>query len=345
MGMDVTDMNDSQQTEIREMAALLALDAIDEAERSAFEDDVDPVQLNSLRHVASALADITATLPPADLRERVLAVARTRRTPGFPLADPAPANPVDAFVRTVEELHDLLVDLRDDEWTTPNLAIYGQTRDLIAHLVGVEENLLGLLGEGVAPDPDISRDHVMATSAVVLALRGTPTSVLVDRWIHAARRLAALASSSPPDTPVAVNDIPTTVRGMLVLRTFEVWTHHEDVCRATGRPRPLLDGSRLRLMSSDLMDVLPAALTVTGVAQPGRTVRIVLTGLGGGTFVRPMTMDGAVGTPDVVITSDVVDFCRLAAQRIAPDDLDATIEGDAMLAQFVLQAAGAFARD
>jgi hypothetical protein len=131
----------------------------------------------------------------------------------------------------------------------------------------------------------------------------------------------------------------------LVLRTFEVWTHHEDVCRATGRPGPLLDGSRLRLMSSDLMDVLPAALAVTGSARPGRTTRIVLTGLGGGTFVRPMAMDGAVGTPDVVITADVVDFCRLAARRIAPDDLDATIEGDPMLAQLVLQAAGAFARD
>jgi uncharacterized protein (TIGR03083 family) len=345
MGMDVTDMNDSQQTEIREMAALLALDAIDEAERSAAENEVDPAQLNSLRHVASALADATAMLPPADLRDRVLAAARARRTPGFALADPAPAGAVDAFLRTVEELHDLLVDLRDEEWATPNLAVYGQTRDLIAHLVGVEEILLALLGEGVAPDPDVARDHVMATSSVILALRRAPTSVVVDRWVHAARRLAAVASSAGPDTPVAVNDIPTTVRGMLVLRTFEVWTHHEDVCRATGRPRPVLDGARLRLMSSDLMDALPAALTITGLARPGRTSRVVLTGLGGGTFERPMTMDGTAGTPDVVITADVVDFCRLAARRIAPDDLDATIEGDPALARLVLQAAGAFARD
>jgi hypothetical protein len=142
-----------------------------------------------------------------------------------------------------------------------------------------------------------------------------------------------------------VNNTPATVRGMLVLRTFEVWTHHEDVCRATGRSLPVLDGSRLRLMSSDLMDVLPAALTITGSARPGRTTRVVLTGLGGGAFERPMAIDGAVGVPDVVITSDVVDFCRLAARRIAPPDLDATIEGDHELAELVLAAAGVFAKD
>jgi uncharacterized protein (TIGR03083 family) len=318
MGMDVTDMNDPQRTEIREMAALLALDAIDETERQAAEREVDPAHLNTLRNAASALADVTATTPPADLRERILAVARTRRAPGFPLADPAPASPGDAFLRTVEELHRLLVDLRPDEWITPNLAVYGRTRDLIAHLVGVEENLLGLLGHGEPPDPEIWRDHVAATSSMVTGLR---------------------------DTPIAVNDVPTTVRGMFVLRTFEVWTHHEDVCRATGRSRPVLDGSRLRLMSSDLMNALPVALAVRGSAQPGRTARIVLTGLGGGVFERPMAMDGHTGTPDVTITADVVDFCRLAAQRIAPHDLDASIEGDPMLADLVLAAASAFARD
>ena len=70
-----------------------------------------------------------------------------------------------------------------------------------------------------------------------------------------------------------------------------------------------------------------------------------LTGLGGGVFERPMAMDDNVGTPDVMITADVVDFCRLAAQRIAPQDLDASIEGDPALADLVLAAASAFARD
>jgi uncharacterized protein (TIGR03083 family) len=327
------------------MAALLALDAVEETERQAAENEVDAAQLNTLRNAASALADVTATTPPADLRDRILAVARARRAPGFPLTDPAPASPADAFLRTVEELHHLLVDLRADEWITPNLAVYGRTRDLIAHLVGVEENLLGLLGHGTPPDPDIWGDHVAATASLVAGLRDTPTAMLVDRWVHAARRLAAVASELPPDTPMAVNDVPTTVRGMFVLRTFEVWTHHEDVCRATGRPRPVLDGPRLRLMSSDLMNALPVALAVTGSAQPGRTARIVLTGLGGGSFERPMGMDHVVGMPDVMITADVVDFCRLAARRIAPRDLDASIEGDATLADLVLVAASAFARD
>ncbi len=181
MGMDVTDNNEPRRAENREMAALLALDALDETERPAAEDDVDPAQLNTLRNAASALADVTATTPPAALRERILAAALARRAPGFALTDPAPASPADAFVRTVEELHDLLVDLRADEWNTPNLAVYGRTRDLIAHLAGVEESLLGLLGHGAPPDPAIWGDHVAATSSIVAGLRDTPTATVVDR--------------------------------------------------------------------------------------------------------------------------------------------------------------------
>jgi uncharacterized protein (TIGR03083 family) len=345
MGMDMTDTNDPRRAEIREVAALLALDAIDDAERAAAEGEVDAAHLDHLRHVASALADATAAPAPADLRQRVLDAARSKRAPGVPLAEPPPVGPADAFRQTVDELHRLLVELRADEWATPNLPAYGQTRDLIAHLVGVEENLLGLLGDGVPPDPETWGDHLRATSSVMGALRGAPTAVLVDRWVHGARRLAALAETVPHDQRIAVNDLPTSVQGMYVLRTFEVWTHHEDVCRATGRPLPVLDRPRRRLMSTQLMNSLPIALAVNDSERPGHTMRVVLTGLGGGTFDRAMAVHGDAGNPDVVITADVVDFCRLAARRIDPADLDATVEGDPMLAHLVLAAASTFARD
>lgn len=335
----------SREDRQRELAALLALDAIDAAERAAAEDAVDPAQLIRFRQATTALADVMAIPAPAELRPLVLAAARAKRAPGVAVADPAPLGPADAFLRTVEALHRLLVDLAADEWAAPSLAAYGQTRDLIAHLVGVEESLLGLLGDGVPPDPVTWADHVEATSVLVVALRGTPTSILADRWVQAARRLAATAATVSPDAPIAVNDVRTTVRGMFVLRTFEVWTHHEDVCRATHRPLPVLDGSRLRLMSTELIAALPAALAVTASEQPGRTIRIVLTGPGGGTFERPMALDAELGVPDVVITADVVDFCRVASRRIAPRDLDATIVGDPVLAHVALQAASAFARD
>jgi hypothetical protein len=39
---------------------------------------------------------------------------------------------------------------------------------------------------------------------------------------------------------------------------------------------------------------------------------------------------------------DVVDYCRLAARRLTPDDVTVTVEGDAALARQVLVGAGVF---
>ena len=72
-------------------------------------------------------------------------------------------------------------------------------------------------------------------------------------------------------------------------------------------------------------------------SRPDRTARLVLTGAGGGTFDIPMALDSPVGPPDVLIVADVVDFCRLAARRVRPAALSATIEGDGeQLAELVL---------
>lgn len=47
--------------------------------------------------------------------------------------------------------------------------------------------------------------------------------------------------------------------------------------------------------------------------------------------------------PDVMITADVVDFCRRVGDRLAPGELTCEIDGDATLAADLLAAAPAFA--
>lgn len=328
-----------------DLVAALALDAIEGDDRRAAAMSVAPIDVDDARRVAIALAELTEEEPPADLRERVLSEARSRRAPGTPLVGSEPISPSEAFLATVDALHRLLADLRPDEWTAPALGQYGRVRDLIAHLVGVEENLLGVLGEGSPPDPSRWADHVQATADHVQACREMTTEALLERWVGGARRLRVVASIGSPDRPILVNDVPTTVRGMFVLRMFEVWTHHEDVCRATRRPLPIIDRARLQLMSSELMDALPAALTVTGTAVPGKTMEIVLTGTGGATYRRPMALQSEVGFPDVTITADIVDFCRVASRRLAPGALAVEVEGPSELCDRVLAATGAFARD
>jgi hypothetical protein len=73
------------------------------------------------------------------------------------------------------------------------------------------------------------------------------------------------------------------------------------------------------------------------------TARIVLTGRGGGVWNQPLLLGLEPGAPSVTIVADALDFCRLAAQRIAPHDLLVEVDGPMELAMAVLRGASVFA--
>ena len=298
----------------------------------------------------AALGEEAVAEPPADLRASVLAAALGGRPPGAPLTGaPALAEPLAAFRATVAELRGVLDGLDAATWDVPTASVHGPVRALVAHLAGVERVMAAQLGDGTPEADEV--DHVASAARIAAGAAAEEPAQLVARWHDAAQRLAELAEAAGPDAPVLANDIPTDVDGMLVLRTFEVWAHTEDVCRAAAIPAPPLDASRLALMSSRLLDVLPLAMAVEGVPRPGRTARLVLTGAGGGSYVRALApedvlaLPGDGADPDVALVVDVVDLCRLAARRARPEDLDLAIEGDEELAGAVLVAVAAFARD
>jgi hypothetical protein len=75
----------------------------------------------------------------------------------------------------------------------------------------------------------------------------------------------------------------------------------------------------------------------------GRRISLVFTGQGGGTW--HLGTAGADQTPDVRIVADVVDFCRVVANRLDRADLGYHVDGDPGLAQRVLEAASTLALD
>ena len=79
--------------------------------------------------------------------------------------------------------------------------------------------------------------------------------------------------------------------------------------------------------------------------QPGRTTRLDLTGEGGGRYDVALAPGDPVGEPDIVLTVDVLDFCRVAARRLDWDQLDLTVEGERPLTRPVLVGASTFAAD
>jgi len=130
---------------------------------------------------------------------------------------------------------------------------------------------------------------------------------------------------------------------VLVARAFELWTHENDIRRVAGLRASVPDASTLRLMTELATGMLPIAALLTGLQGP-INVRLVLTGPGGGTW--DVAIGGDAPEPaSVAIVTDVVDFCRLAANRARPTDLDLYVTGDRDRARGVLAATSALALD
>jgi uncharacterized protein (TIGR03083 family) len=183
------------------------------------------------------------------------------------------------------------------------------------------------------------------TRAFVASWSERSSTEVLARWRElttgTTRHLQSLDRSAVRE-PFHFHHLDMTLSTVLIARVFEIWTHDEDIRRATGRVVVAPDAERLRRMSRVAVPSMPFGLAVGGARVAGRTARIVLTGPGGGTWDQPLGLGETAGEPDTTLVLDVVDYCRLAARRLTPDDVTVTVEGDAALARQVLVGAGVF---
>jgi hypothetical protein len=135
----------------------------------------------------------------------------------------------------------------------------------------------------------------------------------------------------------------------LTSRAFETWTHEDDVRRALGRPLLIPPPEHLHLMADVSTRSVPLALAAIGRARPGKKAVIELTGDGGGVWTVPLQMGverpivGRDDVADVVVRMDVVDWCRLASERLDASAAVFEASGEVELVDDVFAAAPAFA--
>ena len=323
-----------------EIDALLALDALLPDEQADAELRIGPFPAHL--DAAALLAEETVTAAPSQLRAEVLAQASQRRAPGRPVDAAEPVAPVVAFERTVEDLKRLLDSLTDAEWSAAAHADHGRVRDLVAHLVGVERLVLRWLDP--ADDVPELPDHIAATRTVINELADADPRDVARQWYAAARAVAA-AAAEDGGREVTFHDLTMTAEQLMVTRTSELWAHAIDISDAAGRPMPTLDPERMALLCVSLMAAVPLALAYRGTAVPDRSARFVLTGPAGGIFTVPLAPQLQVAEPEVTIVVEAVRFCRVAVNRLRPDQLDAVIDGDRELADLVLAGVGGLAKD
>ncbi len=329
--------------------AAFALDALETSELKAVEARLDgqqpPPDLDAWRQALGEVATLAAEQPPSDLRDRALSSATARRPFGAALHQPEelPAN--EAYSRTVDALGRLLSELSPEDWSAPT--IEGWTvKGLVTHLVAVEEYFGRQLGLWpLEIDEALEADHLGMTRAFVAAWSDRPAREVLARWRERTEAITSHLRSldrAAGREQIHFHFLDTSLSTVLITRVFEIWTHDEDIRRATGRPPAPPDPARLRRMSRIAVPSLPFGMAMSGLEGGGRTVRLVLTGAGGGTWDQALDLGAGPGHADATVVVDVVDYCRLAARRVTPAQLDAVIEGDRELAQRVLVGAGVF---
>ncbi|MFF8972319.1 zf-HC2 domain-containing protein [Streptomyces sp. NPDC014995] len=306
------------------------------------------------------------------LRTRVLEGCLDRRPPLIPV--PGWAASYDAETARLDAL---LQDFGDAEWHAPVRLRWfrgagGTSRrttvaGVIAHLLAVD----GLVAVALGLDDPLAAEKPVATPAERTeafweASHFPPTRSLRGPWreqTHAVVRAVSFTGGGGAGTlPVSYGDFELPLRDALVDRAFECWVHAEDIAEAVDYPYTPPAPGHLHGMIDLAARMLPGALAerrraglagpghsrhLVTAGQPGRSLRLEIEGSGGGEWLIPLDSPGAVGSADhevAHVALDDVEFCKLAAGHVSPEEAAAGQLGDREAIRDVLFAAASLSR-
>ncbi|GAA3049494.1 zf-HC2 domain-containing protein [Streptomyces olivoverticillatus] len=321
---------------------------------------------------AVRLRDAVALLHPEDsldldptLRSRVLAGALGRRPARIPV--PGWAAPYEAEAARLDAL---LRDIGETEWQAPVRLAWFDGRDavsreatvagVISHLAavdGIVADALGLTGDASTATPEERTETAWAAQS------GVRAPVVRAAWRdqgHTLIRTASFEGGRAADLAVEYGPFSLPLRDAFLDRAFECWVHAEDIAEAVDYPYEPPSSSHLHRMIDLAARMLPhtiAARRRAGLAPParglvragtpGRALHLEIEGRGAGHWYIPLDSPGAVGTPEEEVAHvalDGLEFCRLAAGHIPPDEAAAGQLGDREAVQDVLFATASLSR-
>ncbi|MFD7814796.1 maleylpyruvate isomerase N-terminal domain-containing protein [Streptomyces sp. NPDC059785] len=310
-------------------------------------------------------------LDPA-LRTRVLESCLERRPPRIPV--PEWAAPYDAEAARLDAL---LQDIGEADWHAPvRLRWFADdapavrrttVAGVIAHLLSVDglvavalglEDPLGAARPGEA-------NPTGRTEAYWKASDQPPTRSLRGPWreqSHDLVRTVSFAGGGRGGMAVPYGAFTLPLRDAMLDRAFECWVHADDIAEAVDYPYQPPAPRHLHRMIDLAARLLPVALAerrragradaaaprhLVAAGSPGRSLRLEIEGSGGGEWLIPLDSPAALATADrevAHVALDGVEFCRLAAGHVAPEDAAAGQDGDRAAIKDVLFAAASLSR-
>jgi uncharacterized protein (TIGR03083 family) len=299
--------------------------------------------------LAAAMVDEVA--PAAELRTRVLAEASRRRSP---VAAVAGASPIEVHRIELARSVMLLRDLAVDDWTRPvdppEFAGW-DVHDVVVHLVANESLLADELGVPVPGVTETATDNNGRTAQARGRHAERPPSHAVAELEAAAaavdREVTRRGEARLHETIEWWGQRASTGVALLV-RTFETWTHTDDIRRAIGVPMVQPPTASLLTMAHTASGFVPLMLALRGIQHPDRLVRFRFSDLGGTAWDVDLGTVGGVrpagGDPvDVEIVTEALATCRVVSARVDPGALAYDVVGDEQLARDVVDALPAMA--
>jgi uncharacterized protein (TIGR03084 family) len=236
------------------------------------------------------------------------------------------------------QLASLLDPLDEDGFRLPTPSCEGWTiHDVVLHLAQTDELAIQSacgewdresgLAEIFTGGGQVAKNVDEMAGAMVDAQRNTTGADVRARWRTSADELRAVLAQTDPSTRVQWVAGDMAAQTLATTRLSECWIHTDDVAEALGIELEPTD--RLRHIARLAWRTIPYAFARSGRDAPG-PVAFELVGPSGDRWdFEPK--DPAV----TVIRGDAFDLCRVAAQRVKPNDTSLDGEGpdvDAVLA-------------
>ncbi|GAA3372646.1 zf-HC2 domain-containing protein [Streptomyces sannanensis] len=305
------------------------------------------------------------------LRSRVLENCLGRRPARIPM--PGWAAPYDAETARLDAL---LNDIGPAEWHTPvRLRWFERERKVsrkttvagvMGHLMTVDGMVATALGLGDplgADAPEAGAGPTERTDVYWRTAHHPLTRSVREPWRDQSRtliRTVSFAGRGVAELTVSYGDFGLALGDALLERAFECWVHAADIADAVAYPYAPPAGAHLNRMIDLAARLLPVALAArrrAGLAgpsrrlvtagSPGRTLRLVIEGAGGGEWYIALDSPAAVGSADhqvAQIALDGLEFCQLVAGHVSPEEAAAGHDGDREAIREVLFAAASLSR-
>ena len=272
-----------------------------------------------------------------------------------PVAEEAPRlqDLVQAFAQTTQAVLTLAGACRDVDLAQPTECPGWTVHDQIAHVAGVESLLAGHKDPRVQmPQYEhIRNDLAKKVEYAVEVRRGRSGAELFTELEDVlAERLSTLSDPTLTSESIIAGPFgPDRAATVLLLRTFDVWTHEQDIRSALQRPGDL-DSRAAAICVNEVMDQLPKLIAKGAALTPGHPVVIDVTGpLAARVSVQVDTdeqgrLRGHATSPgplDILATTISLSteaFMRRSAGRRSVADTAHHVSGDEAIARRVLEA-------